>query len=285
MKFSNSKSNCKSFVKLLHINTWIDKVKLLTVFIFVLVLKVTSPNVAYAFLSSVDTCAAQPACAAAIGAEIAPAVAAPTTQATAISITTVTGATTTVESVGGIAVVAGDMRLSGVVAAYIWNQAQNQQAQDLAQRKYCAANPNDSVCVPFTGGQSPGVMYWAVTTGVSIWNCPMLQNSYGFQFEYCDDSSGYGSFYDLSHRVGGGITNLRGPVQFLGFRQALDQFNQGCWFMDVLTADGYRSERQVCNYGPWFPPPGKMKFAGLLRMDGQPDTGGNPPPLPWKDWP
>lgn len=127
-------------------------------------------------------------------------------------------------------------------------------------------------------------MYWAVATGVSIWNCQRLQSSYGFQFEYCDDSSGYGYFYDLSHRVGSGLTNLRGPVQFLGFRQALDQFNQGCWFMDVLTADGYRSDRLVCNYGPHFPPPGKMKFAGMLRMDGQTDTGGNPPPLAWKDW-
>lgn len=27
------------------------------------------------------------------------------------------------------------------------------------------------------------------------------------------------------------------------------------------------------------------KVVGVQRQDGQPDTCGNPPPLPWKDWP
>ncbi|MCC5643978.1 hypothetical protein LC607_13680 [Nostoc sp. CHAB 5824] len=83
-----------------------------------------------------DACAAQPECAAAIGSEVAPAITAPTaagTGVTTISTTTATGATTSsVQAVVGTTVV-GDMRLSGLVGYYIWNQAQNQQAQNKAK--------------------------------------------------------------------------------------------------------------------------------------------------------
>ncbi len=262
--------------------------KFFRIWTFALLFAITNiPNKpAWAFLSTVDSCLQQPQCAGAIAEELAPIIATPAAEAggtVAISATTATGVTTTSEAVAGVAVV-GDVRLSGVLAYHVWQSGQNKQAQEKAKQRYCEAYPTDEVCGSI-GGQSPGVSYWAVATAVSAWNCQMLQSAYGFQLEYCDDSSGYRAHYDLSHRLGAGIQDLKGPVQFLGFRQALDQFNQGCWFMDVLTADGYRSERQVCNYGPWLPPPGKMKFAGMLRMDGQPDTGGNQPPLPWKDWP
>ncbi|MEH2325379.1 MAG: papain fold toxin domain-containing protein [Nostoc sp.] len=123
-------------------------------FLFLLIFKGVFPKPAYAFLSSLDACAANPECAAAIGSEVAPAVAAPTAEAagtTAISTTTATGVTTSsVEVVAGTTVV-GDMRLSGVAAFYIWNRAQNEQAQNKAKEKYCATYPNDSeVCTSWT---------------------------------------------------------------------------------------------------------------------------------------
>ena len=76
--------------------------------------------------SSLDACAAQPECAA-ISSEVAPAVTAPTaagTGVTTISTTTATGTTTSFVQAAGATVV-GDMRLSGLVGYYIWNQAQN----------------------------------------------------------------------------------------------------------------------------------------------------------------
>ena len=51
----------------------------------------------------------------------------------------------------------------GGVYYYIWNQDQTQDAQALAQQKYCAANADDPVCVPpFKGGQCSGVPYQVV---------------------------------------------------------------------------------------------------------------------------
>lgn len=110
------------------------------------ILKGAFPKPAYAFVSSLDACAAKPECAAAISSELAPAIAAPTAEGVSATIgaTTATGATTT-QVAAGVAVV-GDMRLSGVVAYYIWKSAQNQQAQEKARQRYCTAYPQDSVC-------------------------------------------------------------------------------------------------------------------------------------------
>ncbi len=138
----------------LTINKSVSKLVGILTFLLLLIFKGILPQPAYALLSSLDACAVQPECAAALGSELSPAIVAPTAEAagaTAISTTTATGATTSsVQAVAGTTVV-GDMRLSGVVAFYIWNQGQNQKAQEKAKEKYCATYPTDSeVCASWT---------------------------------------------------------------------------------------------------------------------------------------
>lgn len=88
----------KSVSKLLGIGT----------FLLFFILKGAFPKPAIA-LSTLDTCAAQPECAAAISPEVAPAVTAPTGAgwgASTLSTTTATGTTSTyVKAVAGVAVV------------------------------------------------------------------------------------------------------------------------------------------------------------------------------------
>lgn len=133
----------------LTINKSVSKSVGIWTFLLLFILKGVFPEPAYALLSSLDACAVQPECAAAIGLELSPTIAAPAAEAagtTAISTTTATGATSSsVEAVAGTTVV-GDMRLPGVAAFYIWNQGQNQQAQNKASVKYCTANRGDRVC-------------------------------------------------------------------------------------------------------------------------------------------
>ncbi|MBG1269707.1 hypothetical protein [Nostoc sp. WHI] len=118
-------------------------------FLLLLIFKAVFPQLAFAFVSSLDACAVRPECAAAIGLEVAPAIAAPTSVgagASAITTTTAAGATTSsVQTVAGATVV-GNMRLPGVAAFYIWNKSQNEQAQEKAKDRYCQANPKDEVC-------------------------------------------------------------------------------------------------------------------------------------------
>ncbi|MEH2316697.1 hypothetical protein [Nostoc sp.] len=109
----------------LTINKSVSKSVGIWTFLLLFILKGVFPEPAYALLSSLDACAVQPECAAAIGLELSPTIAAPTAEAagtTAISTTTATGVTSSsVEAVAGTTVV-GDMRLSGVAAFYIWNR-------------------------------------------------------------------------------------------------------------------------------------------------------------------
>lgn len=106
------------------------------------------PKPAYAFLSSLDACAANPECAAAISSELAPAVSAPTGAgfgASTLSTTTAAGATTS--SVQGVAEISVAARLGTLGILYYWNQSQNEKAQNKAKQKYCAANLSDPLCV------------------------------------------------------------------------------------------------------------------------------------------
>ncbi|MEH2008285.1 papain fold toxin domain-containing protein [Nostoc sp.] len=118
-------------------------------FLLLFILKGVFPEPAYGLLSSLDACAVQPECAEAIGLELSPSIAAPTAEAagtTAISTTTATGATSSsVEAVAGTTVV-GDMRLPGVAAFYIWNRAQNEQAQEKAKERYCESHADIVAC-------------------------------------------------------------------------------------------------------------------------------------------
>ncbi len=128
-----SVSSRKSVSKLLGI--W-------TILLF-FILKGAFPKAAYAFVSSLDACAAQPECAAAISSEVAPAMATPTAEgvATTITSTTATGVSTTTQAAASVAVV-GDMRLSGIAAYYLWSRGVNGQAQERAKQRYCAAYPS-----------------------------------------------------------------------------------------------------------------------------------------------
>jgi len=149
---------------LLTVNKSVSKLVGISTFLLLLIFKGILPQSAYAFLSSLDACAVQPECAAAIGSELSPTIAAPTAEAaatTAISTTTATGATTSsVQAVAGTTVV-GDMRLSGVAAYYIWNKAQNQKAQEKAKERYCESHADIVAC----GGKgSPTGTAWFPNT-------------------------------------------------------------------------------------------------------------------------
>ncbi|NEU71100.1 hypothetical protein PI95_000535 [Hassallia byssoidea VB512170] len=116
-------------------------------FLLLLIFKGIFPKPAYAFLSSLDACAANPECAAAISSEVAPAVSAPTGAgfgASTLSTTTAAGATSS--SVQAVAEISVAARLGTLGILYYWNQSQNDLAQNKAKQKYCAANPSDSVC-------------------------------------------------------------------------------------------------------------------------------------------
>ncbi|MCV3212365.1 YwqJ-related putative deaminase [Plectonema radiosum NIES-515] len=111
-------------------------------------------------MSSLDACAANPECAAAISSEVAPAVSAPTGAgfgASTLSTTTAAGATTS--SVQGVAEISVAARLGTLGILYYWNQSQNEKAQEKAKKKYCTTYPNDSeVC---THWKIRGVAYTA----------------------------------------------------------------------------------------------------------------------------
>lgn len=88
----------------------------------------------------------QPPCAAALGSELAPVIAAPDVGGTiAIMAITDKGQKTISEVVAGVALVE-DIRLSGVLGYRIWQLEQNQKAQEKAKQRYCAAYPTDVVC-------------------------------------------------------------------------------------------------------------------------------------------
>lgn len=238
-------------------------------FLLLLILKGAFPKAAYAFvpspgMSTLDTCAAQPACRAALGSELAPAIATPTAEGVASTITasTATGVSTTTQAAAGVAVV-GDMRLSGIAAYYLWSRGVNGQAQEIARQRYCAAYPKDVVCGPFTGGQSPVYYYvYAVRNGVE------------YVLHWTDQ-------YDTPLPVLGPITNIvpNGSWgwygQTYGHEYLVYDANGNLVGNKPLISKEYTFEL----IGTVPNPPTIVR-----RVDGQPDTLGNPPPLPWKDW-
>ncbi len=228
-------------------------------FLVLLIFKGAFPKPAFAFLSSLDACAAQPECATAIASEVAPAVATPTASgvATTITSTTAAGATTASEAAAGVTVV-GDMRLSGIAAYYLWSRGVNGQAQERAKQRYCATYPDDEVCVPFKGGQNP-VEY--IVYGVDGWffSHPVPWRTYG---------------------------TVVGPLQSYRFDRNVHYnttiiFNEDGSKQRLLHT--YDSQGNYQGYLNGTTP--TMRVTRVERADGKPDTGGNPPPLPWQQWP
>jgi hypothetical protein len=141
-------------------NKSVSKLVGIWTFLLLLIFKGIFPKPAYAFLSSLDACAANPECAAAISSELAPAVSAPTGAgfgASTLSTTTAAGATTS--SVQGVAEISVAARLGTLGILYYWNQSQNEKAQEKAKKKYCTTYPNDfEVC---THWKIRGIAYTA----------------------------------------------------------------------------------------------------------------------------
>ena len=102
--------------------------------------------------ASAQSCLASPACAALLAAEEGSAVAAPTgtgVSASTLTTTTANGTVTAVVRASAGVVVVGTTA-AGYSVWHYWGQAQNEQAQNKARRKYCSAYPQDSVCGLFS---------------------------------------------------------------------------------------------------------------------------------------
>ncbi|MBF2005503.1 MAG: hypothetical protein IGS49_08555 [Chlorogloeopsis fritschii C42_A2020_084] len=264
------------------INKSVSKLVGIWTFLLLLIFKLAFPKPAFAFLSSLDSCAAKPECAAAIGSELAPAVAAPTPAgigASTISTTTATGATSSVQAVAKATVV-GDMRLSGVIAFYIWNQSRNQQAQNQAKERYCSTYPLDEVCGP--QGQSSVPYHYKfheivhyrkagypdkfVTHHYRSWQpAPGPIISLANQYPGSSFGGGYppSSFYVrwIKLNDGGGNNQSRGVVYEYSTGDSMS-WNEYGYYSNNNAEQGW--------------------ISNLVRADGLPD---NSPPLDWKDWP
>lgn len=159
--------------------------------------------------------------------------------------------------------------------------------QNRARDRYCAAYPTDEVCTPFTGGQS-NVFYWVkgkatveycqyyefreikyecrlvnLTYNSQVNNIKVpgkilgILSRYGVGFEYGGSSGPYG--------LGVQYDNGSGQEQAVGIppNHISESLN---WYV--------QSRNKVIS----------ASITSVTRVDGQPDTDGNPPPLPWKDW-
>jgi hypothetical protein len=266
----------------LMINKSVSKSVGIWTFLLLFILKGVFTEPAYA-LSSLDACAVQPACAEAIGLELSSTIAAPTAAGsgvTTISTTTAAGATSSsVEAVVGTTVV-GDMRLPGIAAYFIWNKAQNQQAQNKAKERYCFFNALDMVCGP--QGQS-SVLY-----------------NYKFHQTVRYRMSGYPAKLVTHHYrswrpVPGAVRSLANqyPGGYFGGSSppTADYVN----WISLNDGDGNNQTRGVVYESSTGDPMTAYEYANssynnaekgwisdLVRADGLPD---NSPPRDWKDWP
>ncbi len=237
-------------------------------FLLLLILKGVFPKAALAFTgSSLDSCARQPECVAAVGSELAPVIATPTAEGVSATITATTaaGTSTTTQASAGVTVI-GDMRLSGVVAYYIWSQGQNGQAQERAKQRYCTAYSNDYVCVPFTGGQG-NVSYKFYYYGRNN------QKVYLWFSNYWE-----GTFLGPIKKIqpNGGTPYWRGGYEgwIWEITGANSSVNLYSWF---YWAGIYDFPQSI--------PPYPKIYLERYPNPSEPDNFGNPPPLPWKDWP
>lgn len=230
----------------LTINKSVPKSVRIWTFLLLLIFQGILPKPAYAFLSSLDACAANPECIAVLGSEVAPAVAAPTSAgagASTISTTTAAGATTSSVQATAGATVVGDMRVPGLVAYYIWNQAQNEQAQNKAKEKYCAANPNVDVC----------------NTSARI----VSNNPTTFQGDCFIDIYYQGRLIDTQGVYPNGVSNVR-------WESGLNEYGSSSYELIVYTANVTRIRTD------WFA--WNRSYTWSLRSTETIAT-------PWKDWP
>ena len=228
-------------------------------FLLLFIFKGIFPKPAYAFLSSLDACAANPECAAAVSSELAPAVSAPTGAGfgtSTLSTTTAAGATTSsVQGVASVAVVTGT-GISSVVAWHYWNQSQNEQAQNKAKQKYCAANSLDLVC----GGQE-NVLYNIKAT---------LHSTDGtYSYDYFYGGTALGSINYAEADAPSWITGYYPPL--IGIYNN-DGIRTGSLGWNYVGTGGYPVNESAQVTG--------ITITSITIQDEQPET----PPLSWKDW-
>jgi hypothetical protein len=226
-------------------------------FLLLFIFKGIFPKPAYAFLSSLDACAANPECAAAVSSEIAPAVSAPTGAgfgASTLSTTTAAGASTS--SVQGVAEISVAARLGTLGILYYWNQSQNEKAQNKAKEKYCAANSLDLVC----GGQG-NVLYNIEAT---------LHSTDGtYSYDYFYGGTALGSINYAEADAPSWITGYYPPL--IGIYNN-DGIKTGSLGWSYVGTGGYPVNESAQVTG--------ITITSITIQDEQPET----PPLSWKDW-
>lgn len=77
---------------------------------------------------------------------------------------------------------------------------------------------------------------------------------------------------------------VTGPISSAGIVAKDDQFGQCCWTIVGAAASGYFELGYICQYDSCAVtggPPGDPASLSVRRNDGQPDTGGNPPGMPF----
>jgi hypothetical protein len=208
-------------------------------------------------LSSLDACAANPECAAAVSSELAPAVSAPTGAgfgASTLSTTTAAGATTS--SVQGVAEISVAARLGTLGILYYWNQSQNEKAQNKAKEKYCAAYPTDLVC-----DAQANVVYNIEATLHST------DGTYSYDYFYSGTALGSINYAeaDAPHWITGWSPPLIGIYNNDGIRT-------GSLGWNYIGTGGYPVDEWAQITG--------ITITSITRQDEQPET----PPSPWKDW-
>ncbi|NEU71428.1 hypothetical protein PI95_002245 [Hassallia byssoidea VB512170] len=226
-------------------------------FLLLFIFKGIFPKPAYAFLSSLDACAANPECAAAVSSELAPAVSAPTGAgfgASTLSTTTAAGATTS--SVQGVAEISVAARLGTLGILYYWNQSQNEKAQEKAKEKYCAAYPTDLVC-----DAQANVVYNIEATLHST------DGTYSYDYFYSGTALGSINYAeaDADHWITGWSPPLIGIYNNDGIRT-------GSLGWNYTGTGGYPVNEWAQITG--------ITITSITRQDEQPET----PPNLWKDW-
>jgi hypothetical protein len=172
-------------------------------------------------------------------------------------------AKTSVNGFAGLAMVVGPS--PAYATFHYWDQVTNGLAQNKAREKYCTANPNDLVCVPFAGGQCEGMGY------EYGWEAEVV-GSDGTNYGYTGNTAGNRYW---SYAVWGPIRGIR----------IVDNT------IEVLARGPYYRHPTpnlvwVTGYSTWHPYTLRnARFRNILRWDGSADNCGNPPPLAWKDWP
>jgi hypothetical protein len=226
-------------------------------FLLLFIFKGIFPKPAYAFLSSLDACAANPECAAAVSSELAPAVSAPTGAgfgASTLSTTTAAGASTS--SVRAVAEISVAARLGTLGILYYWNQSQNEQAQNKAKQKYCAANSLDLVC----GGQ-----------GNALYNIEATLHSTDgtYSYDYFYGGTALGSINYAEADAPSWITGYYPPL--IGIYNN-DGIRTGSLGWSYVGTGGYPVNESAQVTG--------ITITSITIQDEQPET----PPLSWKDW-